>query len=63
MASQSISMLPHAGAEMVKMLSSLVRRLPCYHFHLGHRPMLIPAAISDLIRALAMGNEANASHA
>ena len=49
MASQSISMLPYAGAEMLKMLSSLVRRLPCYRFHLGHRPTLIPAAISDLI--------------
>jgi hypothetical protein len=62
MASQSISMLPHSGAEMVTMLSSLVRRLPCYRFHLGHRPMLIPAAISDLIRALGKEDDAYASH-
>ena len=63
MASQSISMLPHAGAEMVTMLSSLVRRLPCYRLHLGHRPMLLPATISDLLRTLAKSDEAYVSHA
>jgi hypothetical protein len=53
MASQSISMLPNAGGEAVTMLSSLVRRLPCYRFHLGSEPALIPAAASDFIRRVA----------
>jgi len=63
MASQSIAMLPDAGAEAVAMLSSLVRRLPCYRFHLGARPALIPAAVSDLIQGLAAADEACDSRA
>jgi len=53
MASQSISMSPNAGAEAVTMLSSLVRQLPCYRFHLGSAPALIPVAVSDFIRRVA----------
>lgn len=62
-ASQSIAMLPNAGAEAVAILSSLVRRLPCYRFHLGSSPEHIPAAVSQLIRSLVDKDRGSDRHA
>jgi len=59
LASQSISLLPNAGTEVITILASLVRRLPCYRFHLGSRPELIPTFVSDLIQALAIADAAD----
>ena len=63
LSSQSISLLPTAGAEVVTNLVPLLRRLPCYRFHLGSQPKLIPPAISALIKSLATDTADADSHA
>jgi hypothetical protein len=49
--SQSVSMLPHAGAEAIETIAAFVRELPCYRFHLGRQPAAIPQAVSRFIDA------------
>ena len=53
MASQTSSMLPLAGGEVLSMLSDVARRLPCYKLELGSYPSRIPDVISALIHSLA----------
>ena len=51
-ASQTCSMLPHAGGEVLSTLSRIARRVPCYRLELGSRPARIPDAIGGLIQSL-----------
>jgi len=59
MASQSIAMLPGAGAEAVALLARLVRQVPCYRLDLGSRPERIARALAELIRSPARATAAS----
>ena len=53
MASQSASMLPNAGSEVLHRLMKLARKLPTYRLELGTQPKIIPILIRQVIDAAA----------
>ena len=50
-AASTTSLLTSAGGEILAGLGAIVRRVPCYRFHLGVDPTLIPAAVADFLAA------------
>ncbi|MEI7781773.1 MAG: hypothetical protein WCJ18_07595, partial [Planctomycetota bacterium] len=52
-AASTTALLTSAGGEILAGLGAIVRRVPCYRFHLGPDPALIPAAVAEFIAARA----------
>lgn len=52
-AASTTALLTSAGGEILAGLGAIVRRVPCYRFHLGTDPRLIPAAVADFLAARA----------
>jgi hypothetical protein len=55
MAPDTARLLPGAGPEVLRILGTLVRRLPCFDFFLGPDPAQIPQAIEALLTKLDAG--------
>lgn len=52
-AASSTALLTSSGGEILATLSAIVRRVPCYRFHLGTAPALLPAAVTEFLAARA----------
>lgn len=52
-AASTSALLTSAGGEILATLGAIVRCVPCYRFHLGSDPTLIPEAVCDFLAARA----------
>ena len=60
-AASTTALLTSAGGEILTGLGAIVRRVPCYRFHLGVDPTLIPAAVAEFIAARAADDSRRAA--
>lgn len=60
-AASTTALLTSSGGEILATLGAIARRVPCYRFHLGSDPTLIPRAVSDFLAARAADDSRRAA--
>jgi hypothetical protein len=60
-AASTTALLTSAGGEILAHLGAIVRRVPCYRFHLGSDPTLIPGKVREFLAARAADDSRRAA--